>query len=66
MDIVVNGQPKTFEQTLSVAELLVQLGFTSLHLAVARNDAVVPRSQHAKTRVTEGDRIEIIRAVGGG
>lgn len=35
-------------------------------VAVARNDAVVPRSEWAETFVSDGDRIEILVAVQGG
>jgi sulfur carrier protein len=35
-------------------------------VAVEVNDEIVPRSRHGATVLTEGDRVEIVVAVGGG
>jgi sulfur carrier protein len=35
-------------------------------VAVELNLDIVPRSQHASTRLSEGDRIEVVHAIGGG
>jgi len=51
---------------LSVAELLRGMGLEGKRLAVERNGEIVPKSAHAATPLAEGDRIEIVIAVGGG
>ncbi|HNQ75256.1 MAG TPA: sulfur carrier protein ThiS, partial [Pseudothauera hydrothermalis] len=35
-------------------------------LAVERNGEIVPRARHAETVLADGDRLEIVVAVGGG
>ncbi|MDR2678625.1 MAG: sulfur carrier protein ThiS [Zoogloeaceae bacterium] len=51
---------------LSIAALLLELGYAGKRLAVERNGVIVPRSQHAETRIAAGDILEIVIAVGGG
>jgi len=66
MDIVLNGQPHRLKQTCSVADLVQTLGYADRRIAVERNGEIVPRSQHVETPINEGDRLEIVVAVGGG
>jgi len=66
MQIQLNGAPRQLPDTATVAALIDVLGFTGKRLAVERNGEVVPRSQHAATPLSDGDRIEIVHAVGGG
>ena len=65
MKIRLNG---TDAQTSAstVAALLEELQFAPQGVAVAVNEAVVPRARHGEHRLEEGDRVEIIRAVQGG
>jgi thiamine biosynthesis protein ThiS len=51
---------------MTVRALLVHLGFGDTLVAVERNEAVVPRAQHATERLHDEDRIEIVHFVGGG
>jgi sulfur carrier protein len=64
--ITVNGTPHQFEQTLDVSELVRQLALAGKKIAVERNGDIVPKSQHAATLLADGDRLEIVVAVGGG
>jgi sulfur carrier protein len=66
MEISVNGEQRSVAAALSVAELLREMGLEGKRLAVERNGEIVPKSSHAATPLTEGDRIEIVIAVGGG
>ena len=50
----------------TVAELLEGLDLGGKRVAVAVNRDVVIRSRYAEHRLAEGDRIEILEAVGGG
>ncbi len=61
-----NGEPYRLDRPLSIGEMLERMGLTGKRVAVERNGEVVPRSRHAELRVENGDRIEIIVAVGGG
>lgn len=47
-------------------QLLAQLGLTAKRVAVEWNGVIVPRSCYPQTNLQEGDRLEIITAVGGG
>lgn len=66
MQILVNGQPKDIPAAQDVRALVLSLGLNPEGVAVALNAEVVPRSRQAQTLLTEGDKIEVIRAVGGG
>lgn len=66
MQITVNGTSHTLETPVTVAELLERLATGARRVAVERNGAIVPRSQHASTPVVDGDRLEVVVAVGGG
>lgn len=66
MRIQVNGESREVADELSIAELLVELKLDPRYLAVERNLQLVPRADHATTRVTEGDRLEVVTLVGGG
>jgi sulfur carrier protein len=64
--IVVNGEPVSCDASCSIAALLARRGLVGKRVAIERNGAIVPRSRHAETHVEDGDRIEIVVAVGGG
>lgn len=66
MQIFVNGEPKTVAEGITAQQLVEQLELTGKRIAMERNQSIVPRSQYAQTELREGDRIEIIHAVGGG
>jgi thiazole synthase len=64
--ITVNAEPHTLPDPCSVADLLARLGRDPRTLAVERNREVVPRADHAGTRLLDGDAVEIVTLVGGG
>ena len=66
MELVINGESRKFPSPLSVAELVAALNHAGKRIAVERNGDIVPRGRHAETALTDGDRIEIVVAVGGG
>jgi len=66
IEITVNGDRKRFDGALCVAELVDKLDLTGKKIAVERNGEIVPRSAHARTPLADGDRLEIVVAVGGG
>jgi sulfur carrier protein len=66
LQIRVNGEPRTLGAGACVADLIEALGLAGRKLAVAVNREVVPRSQYRARRLAEGDRVEILEAVGGG
>ena len=66
MRIVVNGQGVEVSDGLSLEALLAELGVPRQYTAVAVNRDITPKSAYASTRLAEGDRVEIVRPMGGG
>ena len=66
MEIWVNGQPRQVAAGLSVAELIEALGLAPRQVAVEVNFELVPRQRHDETRLSAGDRLEVVTLVGGG
>ena len=66
MKIMINGETRLIDTALTVAELVALLGYTGKRIAVERNGEIVPRGRHGEVSLAEGDRLEIVVAVGGG
>lgn len=78
MNITLNGESHALDAGTSLSVLVTRLtgrplasdgkatDGRKLGVAVARNAAVVPRSQWAATALAEGDDVEIVTAVQGG
>lgn len=64
--LTVNGESKAFAAPLKVAALVAELGLAGKRIALERNGDIVPRSRFGDEWVADGDRIEIVVAVGGG
>jgi len=63
---IINGKPRQLGDACSVAALLDSMDLAGKRVAVERNGEIVPKSRHADTAIAEGDRIEVVVAVGGG
>ncbi len=66
MDITLNGEPLALPSAMTLAELIDRQGLREARVAIEVNGAIAPRSQHHCWSVKPGDRIEIVRALGGG
>ncbi len=66
MEIFVNGERREVAEGLTAAALIAQLGLEGQRLAMEVNREIVPRSTYAEHRLAPGDRVEIVRAIGGG
>ncbi len=64
--IVLNGAPRELPAPLTFDQLLDELALAGARLAVERNGEIVPRSRFAEARLADGDRVEVVMAVGGG
>ena len=64
--ISVNGKPMEVEPGLTVEGLLTLLDVKREYTAVALNREVTPKASYAATVLREGDKIEIVRPMGGG
>ncbi len=66
MKISVNGKDMEVADGLSVEALLTHLGVRRQYTAVAVNREVRPKSAYGATMLHDGDRVEIVRPMGGG
>ncbi len=66
LKLFVNGEAQTLTQPCSVADLLDALEMSGRRVAIAVNRNIVVRSRYAAAKLADGDRIEILEAVGGG
>jgi sulfur carrier protein len=66
IQIVVNGSGQSHPHPLTVRDLLLEMALAGKKIAVERNGEIVPRAEHAATLLADGDRLEIVVAVGGG
>jgi len=64
--ISLNGAQRECAPDATVATLVATLSLTGRRIAVERNGAIVPRSRWGEVGLEEGDRLEIVGAVGGG
>ncbi|MGB0712607.1 MAG: sulfur carrier protein ThiS [Gammaproteobacteria bacterium] len=66
MNTLINGTPTELPEGLTVAQLLDRLELGGKRLAVEVNEDIIPRSTFDQHIIEDGDRIEIVRAIGGG
>lgn len=66
MRVTVNGEGRALAEGTTVRGLIELLDLGDGPVAVERNGDVVPRAEHAKTTLCEGDVIELVHFVGGG
>lgn len=66
MFITVNGKPMEIEAGTTVDGLLVHLAIKREYTAVAVNREITPKGDYATVKLSEGDKVEIVRPMGGG
>lgn len=66
LSIVLNGSSCQCTDRATLADLLRELALEGKRVAVERNGEIVPKSRHGDILLADGDRIEVVRAVGGG
>ncbi|MFQ5513691.1 MAG: sulfur carrier protein ThiS [Myxococcota bacterium] len=66
MRFELNGEPQEVEEPLALRSLLERFDLLERRVAVAINTRVVPRSRFDQVEIRDGDRVEVIQAVGGG
>jgi sulfur carrier protein len=64
--VTLNGAAREFPAPLTFVQLLDELALAGKRLAVERNGEIVPRSRFGDALLADGDRIEVVIAVGGG
>ncbi len=66
MKIKINGEVKSFDQELSLVELVEELGLNPQHLVVELNRSVVQRQDFGSVKLKDEDLLELIEFVAGG
>lgn len=64
--VEVNGKACSFDEGITLGEVIRRFDIREVTVAAALNGEVVPRGRHEATVLCEGDRLEIIRPVQGG
>lgn len=66
MTIELNGEPVQLESAATVARAVERLGAQRRGVAVAVDGEVVPRSEWDRTRLADGQTVEVVGAIQGG
>ena len=67
MNISINGNIKQFNgENMTISALVVTLNLVGKRLAIEKNGEIVPRSEFDAAMLNDGDKLEIVGAVGGG
>ena len=66
MRLQLNGESRDTPDLATLAELASWLALPSFGSAIELNGEVIRRAEHAATPLREGDRLEVVRLVGGG
>lgn len=64
--IFVNGSEQAIEAGSSLTEIISAMRLEGRRIAVERNETIVPKSAYSSVVIDEGDRLEIVHAIGGG
>jgi sulfur carrier protein len=66
VQVVANGNPVELGEGATLEDLLAHMGLGAKWVVVERNGDPVPRKETATTVLSDGDRLELVRAVAGG
>jgi len=64
--ININGETRQFTESISIATLIDEMDLTGKRIALERNGTIIPRSSYATQNISDGDKLEVVVAVGGG
>lgn len=66
MKVVANGDEVTLPEGSGLLDLFEALGVGAKWVVAELNGEAVPRTDMAAVRLSDGDRVELVRAVAGG
>ncbi len=66
MQLILNGAPREAPELATLADLAAWLALPAFGSAIELNGEVIRRADHPATPLKEGDRLEVVRLVGGG
>ena len=66
ISLQVNGKKVELDQPTPLLDYLERLGVNPRTVAVEHNGEIIPRTSFTRITFHDGDRVEIVRMVGGG
>jgi sulfur carrier protein len=66
MIVIVNGKELELKSSATAQDLITKLNYQDQRIALEVNEAIISKSRHAEFELNANDKIEIIKAVGGG
>ena len=66
MNIILNNESDEVHDGITIEELLDDKKIYTQYIAIEINKKIIPKSSYRKHELKEGDKIEIITAIGGG
>ena len=66
MKIIVNGEEISIPEDSNIQDLVAELGYKNIRIAIEVNEAIIPKSKYQSYFLKSSDRVEVINAVGGG
>lgn len=66
ISVLINGDDVEVASGTTVEALVANMALTGKRIAIEINETIVPKSTHTSTFLQEGDRVEIVHAIGGG
>lgn len=64
--MLINGKEKVLACPIALSELLTQLGYRAVFVAVELNGTIIKQADFSSTTITDADKLEIVSFVGGG
>jgi thiamine biosynthesis protein ThiS len=64
--VTINGAMRQLPQNINISGLIDDMGLAGKRIALERNGEIVPRSTFAIQQIADGDKLEVVVAVGGG
>ncbi|MFA6904253.1 MAG: sulfur carrier protein ThiS [Gallionellaceae bacterium] len=66
ISVSINGTVHQFDTAISIAALIEHMQLGNKRIALERNGEIVPRGQFTQQMLADGDKLEVVVAVGGG
>jgi sulfur carrier protein len=66
IQITINGQSRQLSTAITCEQLIADMALTGKRIAIERNGEIVPKGRYSEMQLADGDKLEIVVAVGGG
>lgn len=66
IQVTVNGEARRFPAPVTFEQLLADMALAGKRIAIERNGEILPKSRYSTTELADGDKLEVVVAVGGG